>query len=314
MLLGFVECDIGQVVEQAVQQATEFSVGAGGSEFTGNSEHRIVLPVDGGSDLRSLSLRSKGFKGGHRLTGQDGQGKSNRQIPTLSCYDRYCEINQNRAINIPRAKPMSPFYVWPIRIAAEHRMISLQEFEHALSNVPPPARNDRLDCENALSALLITSEFDNACAVEHARHIALALDLFMETGITPLYLWIDDRDQGRLPSSTLPYDITLATALHRDSSGLWINSVWELAHRDKRVNLVLHHTDMDSSFCGHTPLFEVFAAAPPSHTLYQDLRWVPYRYRPDIDTFMDADCGPPDYPAQQRFLRKPHSVAPELAR
>lgn len=193
-------------------------------------------------------------------------------------------------------------------------MISLQEFEHALSNVPPPPRNDRADCENALSALLTTPEFDNADAVEHARHFALALGLFMETEITPLYLWIDDRDQGRLPCGTLPYDITMATTLHRDSSGLWINSVWEMAHRDKRVNLVLHHTDMDSSFCAQTPLFEVCAAAPPSHTLYQNLRWVPFRYRPDIDTFMDADSVPPGKPAQQRFLLKPHSVDPGLAR
>ncbi|MBX9682456.1 MAG: hypothetical protein K2X41_01580 [Hyphomicrobium sp.] len=65
-----------------------------------------------------------------------------------------------------------------------------------------------------LAALLTTAEFDNAGAVEHAHHIALALDLFMETGLRPLYLWIDDRDQSRLPSGTQPFDITLATALH----------------------------------------------------------------------------------------------------
>ena len=85
-----------------------------------------------------------------------------------------------------------------------------------------------------------------------------------------------------------------------------------MAQRDNRVSLLLPHTTMEPPFSGETSLAEVFAAPPPSHGLYQDLRWVPYRYKPETDTFMDADSGPPDIPAQHRFLRRRHTVGMAL--
>lgn len=85
-----------------------------------------------------------------------------------------------------------------------------------------------------------------------------------------------------------------------------------MAHRDKRINLVLHHIDLESPFGDHTPLLDIFAAAPPSHALYKDLRSLPFRYKPDTDKFLHADSGPLHNPAQLNFLRKSHRVDPEL--
>ena len=71
MLLGFTERCGGQFIEQPVEHALQLPFGAGGSEFAGDFEHRIVLPVDGGSDLRSLSHRHRRLRrGGYQLTGR----------------------------------------------------------------------------------------------------------------------------------------------------------------------------------------------------------------------------------------------------
>lgn len=191
-------------------------------------------------------------------------------------------------------------------------MMTLQTYEQALLETQPPARNDREACEIALTPLLRAAAFDEDRAEMFARHIALGMDLFLETGLRPLYMWVDDRDQSRLPSGTLPYDITLTSALYAAENGTFALSVWEMAERENRVSLLIHHSDMKSPFSGETPLEEVFAAPPPSHTLYQDLRCVPYRYKPETDTFLDADCGPPEIPAQYRFLRRRQTVGISL--
>jgi hypothetical protein len=187
-------------------------------------------------------------------------------------------------------------------------MMTLDTFEQALSKTLLPARNDREECENALKALLLSAQIDETNAALYARHMALGLDLFQGTGLRPLYFWIDDRSQARLPSGALPYDITLASALHRAEGNGYVLAVWEMAERQNRVSLLLPHKSMESPFSGETSLLEVLAAMPPSHRLYQDLRWVPYRYKPETDTFLDADSGPPDIPAQHRFLGRRYTV------
>jgi hypothetical protein len=191
-------------------------------------------------------------------------------------------------------------------------MMTLDIFEQALREIPPPGRNDRAACEGALTPLLRSAPLDENSAEMLARLIALGMDLFQETGLRPLFMWIDDRDQSRLPAGALPYHITLASALIVAETGHLAISVWEMAERENHVSLLLSHSDLASPFSGETPLKDVFAAPPPSHTLYQDLRWVPYRYKPETDTFLDADCGPPDIPAQYRFLRRRHTVGMNL--
>lgn len=64
-------------------------------------------------------------------------------------------------------------------------MMTLHTFEQALSKTPPPARNDREDCEIALTALLQSAQINEDRAALYARHIALGMDLFQETGLLP---------------------------------------------------------------------------------------------------------------------------------
>ena len=183
-------------------------------------------------------------------------------------------------------------------------MMTLNAFEHALRSIPPPGRNDRQDCEIALLPLLNSAALDPERTALFARHIALGLDLFQETGLRPLFKWVDDRDQNRLPSGILPYSITLISALHKVEDGPYALSVWEMAQRENRLSLLLHHADIGSPFSPETLLAEIMSAPAPSHVLYQELRFgPPYRYKPETDSFMDAQGGPPEIPAQHRFLR-----------
>lgn len=50
-------------------------------------------------------------------------------------------------------------------------------------------------------------------AAQHARHLALAMDLWPHDDSKPLHLWIDDRLTYRSPSDALPYDIGFASFL-----------------------------------------------------------------------------------------------------
>lgn len=187
--------------------------------------------------------------------------------------------------------------------------MDLREFAHDLRSLEAPARNDRQDCEQSIASILQRAGLAAEEAALQAPHIALGLDLFRDQGLWPLYIWVDDRDQSRMPANTLIYEITLASALLEDQNGSYRIAVWEMAQRDHRLKLLLHHAEMPSPFSGDTPLRKLFTTTPPSHDLYQELRWgVPYRFKPDTDTFMNAHGGPPDISAQYRFLRRPHTV------
>jgi hypothetical protein len=192
-------------------------------------------------------------------------------------------------------------------------MMTLNAYEHALRSIPPPGRNDRQDCEIALLPLLNSAALDPERTALYARHIALGLDLFQDTGLRPLFTWVDDRDQNRLPTGILPYTITLISALHKVEDGPYAISIWEMAERDHRLILLLHHADIESPFSPETSLAEILSAPAPSHILYQEMRFgPPYRYEPETDSFLDAQGGPPDIPAQHRFLHQRHLIGLSL--
>ncbi|OYW55520.1 MAG: hypothetical protein B7Y80_17100 [Hyphomicrobium sp. 32-62-53] len=192
-------------------------------------------------------------------------------------------------------------------------MMTLNSYEQTLRTIPRPGRNDRQDCEIALFPLLNSAALDPERIALYARHIALGMDLFQETGLRPLFTWVDERDQSRLPSGILPYTITLMSALHKVEGGPYAISVWEMAQRENRLSLLLHHADIESPFSAATSLAEIFSAPAPSHVLYQELRFgPPYRYKPETNTFMDAQGGPPNIPAQHRFLLQRHLIGMSL--
>lgn len=187
--------------------------------------------------------------------------------------------------------------------------MTLLEFMRSMAHVPPPARNDRENCIAAIKALLADGTLQESQIATYAQHIALGMDLYADTPLRPLWVWIDDRTQSRLPDDALPYDITLASALYAQSDGSFSISVWELGLRHNRIQLLLAHTTLGSPFTGDCCLREIFEAPPPSHALYQHHRGGPLlRYKQDTCTILSADAGPPDISEQERFLRTHHCV------
>lgn len=187
--------------------------------------------------------------------------------------------------------------------------MTLLEFTQSMAHVPTPARNDRDKCITAIEALLADGTLPESQIASYARHIALGLDLYAETKLRPLWVWIDDRTQSRLPDDALPYDITLASALHAQKDGSFSISVWELGLRQTRIQLLLAHTTLASPFTGGCCLREIFEATPPSHALYQHHRaGPPLRYKQDTCTILSAEAGPTDISAQDHFLRTHHCV------
>jgi hypothetical protein len=190
----------------------------------------------------------------------------------------------------------------------------LKDFEQELQDIARPARNDRDACEERLLATFEKSGLAHDEAAQHARHLALAMDLWPHDDSKPLYLWIDDRLTCRSPSDALPYDIGFASFLIAQPDGSYLFSIWEFAERNDRINLLVHHQDLPAPFSQHAVLEDILRSAPPSHQLYRNLRCVPFKYKPDTSTLLEAFDAPPDFAAQSRFLKKYFRIEPAIGR
>lgn len=190
----------------------------------------------------------------------------------------------------------------------------LKVFEQKLQDIARPSRNDRNACEQRLLPIFEISGLASEEAAQHARHLALAMDLWPQDDSKPLYLWIDDRLTCRSPSDALPYDLGFASFLIAQPDGSYLFSIWEFAERNDRINLLLHHEDLPASVSQQTTLEDVLQAEPPSHQLYRDLRFVPFKYKPDTIAPLEAFNTPPDFSAQHRFLKKHFSIDPAPGR
>ncbi len=190
----------------------------------------------------------------------------------------------------------------------------LKEFEQELQDIARPARNDRDACEGRLLSAFEKSGLAHDEAAQHARHLALAMDLWPHDDGKPLFLWIDDRLTYRSPSDALPYDIGFASFLIAQPDGSYLFSIWEFAERNDRINLLDHHQDLPAPISQQTTLEDILQAKPPSHQLYQDLRFVPFNYKPDTIAPLEAFDAPPDFSAQSRFQKKYFRIDPAPGR
>lgn len=189
----------------------------------------------------------------------------------------------------------------------------LKDFQDALAGVHRPARNDRGTCERELAQIFATAGLEQGYAEAQARLLALAMDLFADKAPPPLYCWIDDRSEPRLPDGGLPYEIGLATLLIATSTPTYTFSVWEYAERNARLNALQHHAALPAPFTPQTPLAEVISVPAPSLQLYRELRSIPFLYKPDTDTLFTSETTT-DLPAQQRFLANCFIVDPAPGR
>lgn len=178
----------------------------------------------------------------------------------------------------------------------------LKDFQTALAEIGRPDRNDRQQVEQQLTELFTGVNPAPQQPSDLARLLALALDLYPEQHPLPLYVWADNRVADRIPAHTLP-----------DGLSAYRFSIWETAERNNRINPLLHHQDLSAPFTPDTDLETVLSAPPPSHDLYADLRAVPYRYKPETDTFF-MDNFEPDIPAQHRFMTSSFLVDPAPGR
>lgn len=189
----------------------------------------------------------------------------------------------------------------------------LKDFQTALAEIGRPERNDRQQIEQQLTELFSGLDPTPQQPSDHARLLALALDLYPEQNPLPLYVWADNRVADRIPAHTLPYEIRFMTFLLPDGHNAYRFSIWETAERNNRINPLLHHQDLSAPFTPDTDLETVLSAPPPSHVLYADLRAVPYRYKPETDTFL-MDNFEPDIPAQRRYMTSSFLVDPAPGR
>lgn len=193
-------------------------------------------------------------------------------------------------------------------------MMLLRIFEQEVQAIAKPPRNDRNACEGQLLTAFEKSGLAHEKAAAQARNLALAMDLWPHDEGKPLYLWIDDRLTCRSPAQGLPYDIGLASFLITQPDRSYLISIWEFAERNGRINLLLHHQDLAAPFSQQTALEEILRADPPSHRLYQDLRFVPFKYKPDTPAILEAFEGPPDFSPQSRYLKKYFIIDPAPGR
>lgn len=190
----------------------------------------------------------------------------------------------------------------------------LKDFEQELQDIARPGRNDRNACHGQLLSTFEKSGLASEEATQHARHLALAMDLWPQADSKPLYFWIDDRLTYRHPDSGFPYDIGFASFLIARPDGSYLVSIWEFAERNDRINLLLHHQDLPAPFAQHTALGDIVRAEPPSHRLYQDQRFVPFTYKPDTIAPLECFEGKPDFSAQSRYLKKYFRIDPAPGR
>lgn len=330
MLLCLAPGRIGQMVKEPVEHGVQFSVRAARSEFTRDLEHCIVLPVERRlRPSKPFAQTQKVSKGGDRSAGQvHAISKSIADIRPIQSGSEQTNIagskpprhgqSQQRTENDhcrgQHRSSESEFSQWPGAANpgpyhVQGCSMTLITFMRAMAHVPIPARNDREACIAQIKAILASTTLQQSQIALYASQIALGMDLFADTGLRPLWVWIDDRTQSRLPDNALPYDITLASALHAQQDGSLSIAIWELGLRHNRIQLLLDHTALVSPFTSSISLRELFEANAPSHALYQDLRpGPPYRYQPATTTLLSADAGPPDISAQAHFLRSHHLV------